>query len=191
MAQLPPPVRALFASGKAESVVKQILDTHPFSVSQRVMVSREVFLLLLGLKDPNAFSQTLSTEGKMDTQTIESITNILAEQIFVPLQQQMQSGPPPNLPGAMPDNRLLPNHEVGHINVPVPPKPPVPQPPTPPARPIQFTPPPKPQAPQSPVPQPPQAPRVYTNPPPPPPPPPKPIASYSADPYREQFNQNG
>ncbi len=90
LAEVPPPVRAFFASGKVEIVAKSLMQKYQLHIDTGAIVEREIILLLLGLKDPTEFTQTLVEEAKLDQQTINNITQDVNELIFVPLREEMR-----------------------------------------------------------------------------------------------------
>ena len=92
LTEVPAPVRAYFASGKVEVVAKNLMQKYKLHVDQGAITEREIILLLLGLKDPSEFTQTLSTEASIDQQTINGIVQDINQQIFVPLREEMRKG---------------------------------------------------------------------------------------------------
>ncbi|HEY4501310.1 MAG TPA: hypothetical protein VJI70_03570 [Candidatus Paceibacterota bacterium] len=93
MKEVPAPIRAFFASGKVETVAKNLMQKYKFHIDQGAIVEREIILLLLGLKSPDEFTKTLAEEAKLDTQTVNGITRDVNDQIFVPLREEMRKGP--------------------------------------------------------------------------------------------------
>lgn len=93
MKEIPPPVRAFFASGKVETIAKNLMLKNRLHIDQGAIVEREVILLLLGLKNPTEFVQTLLEEARLDEQTVNSIVQDINAQIFVPLREEMRRGP--------------------------------------------------------------------------------------------------
>src|SRR3989344_7339370 len=85
LAEVPPQIRALFASGKVEVVAKNLMQKYQLHIDQGAIVEREIILLTLGLKDPTEFAQALAEEAHLDQQTINGIVQDVNEQIFVPL----------------------------------------------------------------------------------------------------------
>ena len=92
LAEVPPQIRALFASGKVENVAKNLMQKNQLHIDQGAIVEREIILLTLGLKDPTEFAQALAEEAHLDQQTINGIVQDVNEQIFVPLREEMQKG---------------------------------------------------------------------------------------------------
>lgn len=87
-ADVPAPVRAFFASGKVETVAKNLMQKNQLHIDQGAIVQREILLLILGLKSPDGFMQTLTTEANLNKQTVDSIVQDVNDQIFVPLQEE-------------------------------------------------------------------------------------------------------
>src|SRR3989344_6758561 len=90
LAEVPPPIRAYFASGKVETVAKDLMKKNQLHIDQGAIVEREIILLLLGLKDPTEFTQALAQEAQLDQQTVNGIVQDVNDQIFVPLREEMQ-----------------------------------------------------------------------------------------------------
>ncbi len=204
VAQLPPPIRAFFASGKVEIIAKNLMQKNKLHIDQGAIIGREIILLLLGLKNAAEFVKTLSEEAKLDAQTVDGITRDINAQIFVPLREEemksggMKTSPAPGLPqirkpatpsGTPPSHFHLQNKIA-----------PPPRPATPPSRPmdnrklledheephIEFkkaSPPPN--LPGAiyhpPIPKPPIPSQIVT--------PSTPVKSRSADPYREPIDE--
>lgn len=94
MKEVPPQVKAVFVSGKIETVAKNLMQKYKFHIDQGAVVEREIILLLLGLKNPNEFIKTLAEEAKLDQQIINNVVRDVNEQIFVPLREEMKKAPP-------------------------------------------------------------------------------------------------
>jgi len=60
-------------------------------IDQVGILEREIMLLLMGIENPDEFTQTLVEEARLDQQTINGITRDVNELIFVPLREQMRS----------------------------------------------------------------------------------------------------
>lgn len=90
LAEVPPPVRDFFAGGKVEIVTKNLMTKNQLRVDQAAVVEREIILLLLGLKNPGEFNQTLITEAKLSPQVINSISQDVNDQIFKPIREQLR-----------------------------------------------------------------------------------------------------
>ncbi|MDP2665558.1 MAG: hypothetical protein Q8P23_02875, partial [bacterium] len=108
MKDVPPPVRAFFASGKVETIAKSLMLKNQLHLDQGAVVEREIIFLLLGLKSPDEFNQALATEANLNQQTIASIVQDVNTQIFSPLREEMRKGvealgkKPPQIPAVMP-----------------------------------------------------------------------------------------
>ena len=91
--EVPPPIRAFFASGKVETIAKNLMQKNKLHIDQGAVVEREIILLLLGLKDPAEFTKALAEEAKLDQQTVNGIVQDINTQIFIPLrEEEMKSG---------------------------------------------------------------------------------------------------
>src|SRR3989344_764184 len=86
--EVPPPIRAFFASGKVETIAKNLMQKNKLHIDQGAVVEREIILLLLGLKDPAEFTKALAEEAKLDQQTVNGIVQDINTQIFIPLREE-------------------------------------------------------------------------------------------------------
>lgn len=204
--EVPPPIRAFFASGKVETVAKNLMQKNKLHIDQGAVVEREIILLLLGLKDPAEFVKILSEEAKLDAQTVNSIVQDINAQIFIPLrEEEMKSGgtktpPAPGLPklipaqkpGSTPQSHF---HLQNKIAPPSPPAPPTPPKPTEGRKLLEDHEEPHIEFKKAPTPPPQNLPGAIHHPPLPAPKPilptvpPAPIKSYSSDPYREPIDE--
>lgn len=201
--EVPAPIRAFFASGKVETVAKNLMQKNKLHIDQGAVVEREIILLLLGLKDPEEFVKTLSEEAKLDAQTVNSIVQDINAQIFIPLrEEEMKSGGmkqsltpglpqirKPAPPSGTPQSHFHLQNKIAPPSPPTPPKPmegrklledhEEPH--------IEFK--------KAPTPPPQNLPGAIHHPPLPAPKPilptvpPAPIKSYSSDPYREPIDE--
>lgn len=203
LTEVPPPIRAFFASGKVETIAKNLMRKNKLHIDQGAVVEREIILLLLGLKDPAEFVKILSEEAKLDAQTVNSIVQDINTQIFIPLrEEEMKSGgitavepvnpaPPRHIINKIQNpvvgEKLLEDHEEPHIEfAKAPMTSPVSRPTPPPfsPRPIMMPP-----APPRPVTPPSNLPGAMPSAPPQPPRPVAPVKPYSSDPYREPIDE--
>lgn len=92
MKEVPAPIRAVFASGKVETVAKNLMQKNQLHIDQGAVMEREIILLLLGLKSPDEFTKALTEEANLNQQTINSISKDVNDQIFVPLREEMRKG---------------------------------------------------------------------------------------------------
>jgi len=90
LTEVPPQIRAFFASGKVEIVAKNLIQKNQLHVDQGAIVGRELILLLLGINTPLEFTKALVEEAKLDQKIIDSIMQDINDQIFVPLQEEMK-----------------------------------------------------------------------------------------------------
>jgi hypothetical protein len=201
MKTLPPPIRDYLARGGYSTVVKNLMFKYQLRIDQGGVLEREIMLLLMGIDNPDEFTQALIEEAKLDQKAVNGIVQDVNDQIFVPLQEEMRKGevhsPEPARPIIPPARSQVAasseplRHIINKIPRPiVTPRPIVsdeklledheePH--------IEFAqtpivPPVPPAAPISPPPWP-------TTPPPPPQRPDAPIKPYSSDPYREPLDE--
>src|SRR3989338_11640544 len=97
MKEVPPMIRAVFASGRVEVVAKSLMQKYKLHIDQGAIVEREIILLLLGLKGPDEFTKTIAEEGRLDQTTVNGVVQDLNQKIFVPLREEMRKGPPTEL----------------------------------------------------------------------------------------------
>lgn len=187
---LPPPIRNYLAQGKYTAVAKGLMTKYGLHIDQANVLEREIMLLLMGIKNPDEFVQTLATEARLGQQAIGSIVQDVNAQIFIPLRQEMMRAAP-QAPQPTEPHRVAPlPPRPPQVNAPVPryipPKPPVPpRPPVPTPHALNIPTPKLP--PQSPQQMPPARHLENKIPPPPPPPPaspvpPKPVAAVPSAP---------
>ena len=92
LAEVPPQVRTVFASGKVEIVAKNLMLKNRLHIDQGAILEREIILLLLGLHSPDEFTRTLIDEANINQIIVNDISRDINEQIFIPVQQQMRQG---------------------------------------------------------------------------------------------------
>lgn len=105
MQTLPPPIRHYLGQGKYSVVANQLMTKYGLHIDQGGILEREIMLLLMGIENPDEFTQALADEAKLDVQTINNITKDVNDQIFVPLREEMRKGTnaevkPPQAQGA-------------------------------------------------------------------------------------------
>jgi hypothetical protein len=93
MRTLPSPIRNYLGQGKYSEVANNLMTKYGLHVDQGGILEREIMLLLMGIENPDEFTQALVEEAKLDQQTINNIVKDVNEQIFVPLREEMRKGP--------------------------------------------------------------------------------------------------
>ena len=88
MQTLPPVIRTYLAQGKYTAVAKSLMAKYNLRIDQGGILEREIMLLLMGVEDPNEFTQALVEEAKLDQQTVSGIVQDINEQIFIPLRAE-------------------------------------------------------------------------------------------------------
>jgi len=91
MHTLPLPIRTYLASGQFTLVTQNLITKYKLHVDQGGILNREVMLLLMGIENPDEFTQALVEEAKLDKQTISGIMQDVNQQVFIPLRDQMQN----------------------------------------------------------------------------------------------------
>ena len=186
MQTLPPIIREYLAQGRYSTVVKNLMFKYQLRVDQGGVLEREIMLLLMGIENPDEFTQALVEEARLDQKTVNGIVQDVNDQIFIPLQKEMREEQTVTAASAPPKSLMPPRHIINKIPIPVvnnkklledheephiefaqaPIVPPV-------SRPAPISPPPQPTTPPLPPPQRPDA----------------PIKPYSSDPYREPLDE--
>ena len=93
MQTLPSPIRRYLGQGKYSVVANNLMTKYGLHVDQGGILEREIMLLLMGIENPDEFTQALVEEAKLDQQTINNIVKDVNGQIFVPLREEMRKGP--------------------------------------------------------------------------------------------------
>ncbi|MDO8566956.1 MAG: hypothetical protein Q7R58_02275 [bacterium] len=92
MRTLPPVVRSYLVQGKHTAVAKNLMTKYGLRIDQAGVLEQEIILLIMGIDNPDEFTQVLAKDAKLDAQTINSITKDVNEQIFIPLREEMRKG---------------------------------------------------------------------------------------------------
>jgi hypothetical protein len=105
MQTLPPPIRNYLAQGKYTAVAKSLMTKYGLRIDQGGVLEREIMLLLMGIDNPEEFTQALVEEARLDQQVVSGIVQEVNAQIFVPLREEMKRGagaaPVPTRPSAL------------------------------------------------------------------------------------------
>lgn len=91
MRTLPPVIRTYLSQGAYTVVAKSLITKYALRIDQGGILEREIMLLLMGIENPDEFTQALAEEAKLDKKTIEGIAQDINTQIFMPLQEGMKS----------------------------------------------------------------------------------------------------
>ncbi|MDD2657563.1 MAG: hypothetical protein PHD04_02795 [Candidatus Pacebacteria bacterium] len=102
MQTLPPVVRAYLAQGKYTVVAKSLMAKYGLRIDQAGVLEREIMLLLMGIENPDEFTQTLIEEAKLEQKTIDSIVQDINTQIFMPLRAEEMKAPHSVVPALTP-----------------------------------------------------------------------------------------
>lgn len=90
--EVPPQIQSFFKSGRIEVVSRGLFQKYHLHVDQGAILEREIIFLLLGLKGPDEFFNTLSSEANLDEGTITAVTKDINDQIFIPIRDAMRRG---------------------------------------------------------------------------------------------------
>jgi hypothetical protein len=123
MHTLPPPIRRYLGQGKYSVVANGLMKKYGLHADQGGILEREIMLLLMGIENPDEFTQALVGEAQLDQQTVNSIVQDVNAQIFLPLREEMRNGTqntqppvPPSVPPPVPQLQ-----EPPRMTMPVPP----------------------------------------------------------------------
>ncbi len=89
MQTLPSVIRAYLVQGKHTAVAKNLMMKYGLRIDQAGVLEQEIILLIMGVDNPDEFTQVLVKEAKLNQQTISDIVQDVNAQIFVPLRQEM------------------------------------------------------------------------------------------------------
>lgn len=126
-------VKGVFNDEKTTNVVVGLQQKYQLHIDQAGFIGKELGYLLLGLIDPTAFTARLKNKGFSEV-VISDIANEINQQIFMPLQKQMQEESKKVTPPAPQQARpappqMRPPPPTPRVNVPTPsyqpPRPPV------------------------------------------------------------------
>ena len=87
---MPPAVRRYVADGGYTKVAKGIMNKYALHIDQATILEREIMLLLIGVETPSDFASALVSEAAIPVDTLHNIVSDINQQIFAPLQKQMQ-----------------------------------------------------------------------------------------------------
>jgi hypothetical protein len=90
MRTLPPVIRNYLGQGKYTTVAKNVMTKYGLRIDQGGVLEREIMLLLMGIENPDEFTQVLITEANLNQQTVNSIIQDVNDQIFMPLREEMR-----------------------------------------------------------------------------------------------------
>ncbi len=124
MKTLPPPIRDYLAQGRYSAVAKNLMFKYQLQVDQGGVLEREIMLLLMGIENPDEFTQALAEEAGLEQKTVDGIVQDVNDQIFIPLREEMKSGAskpsvevkPPQVPTTPP---AAPRHIINKIPIPI------------------------------------------------------------------------
>lgn len=129
MQTLPPLIRNYLAQGKYTAVAKGLMAKYGLRIDQGGVLEREMMLLLMGIENPDEFTQALAEEARLDRQTINGIVQDVNAQIFIPLREEemrsggMKTSPAPGLPKLIPAQKpdgTPPSHSHLQNKIPAP-----------------------------------------------------------------------
>lgn len=90
MKTLPAPVRRYLGEGAYTPIVSELARKYSLRVDQRVILEREVMLLLLGTETGEEFAAALQTEAAISENIISQIITDLNQEIFSSLEAEIE-----------------------------------------------------------------------------------------------------
>ena len=91
MQGLPPVIRTYLAEGKYTTVARNLTAKYGLRIDQAGVLERELMLLLMGIENPEEFTQALLEEAQLDQKTINSLSQDVNEQVFIPLRKEEEN----------------------------------------------------------------------------------------------------
>lgn len=115
MQTLPPVIRTYLAQGKYTMVAKGLMTKYGLRIDQGGVLEREIMLLLMGIENPDEFTQALVEEAHVDPKAVADIVQDINTQIFVPLREEEMKSKTANAQSAAaqparPVNAPVPNY---------------------------------------------------------------------------------
>jgi len=88
MQTLPPFIRDYISQGKYTTVAQGLMSKYKLRIDQGGALERELLLLLMGIENPEEFTDALAKDAQLDEQTVNSIAKDINDQVFVPLRAE-------------------------------------------------------------------------------------------------------
>lgn len=92
MKSLPPVIRNYITGEKYTTVARGLMAKYKLRVDQGGVLEREILLLLMGVENPDEFTQALTEDAQLNKVVIASIVQDVNDQIFVPLRKEEEKG---------------------------------------------------------------------------------------------------
>lgn len=140
---LPLPIQKFFEQRKLGETARRLMERYALHIDRGTILEQELMLLLLGLKNPDEFTEDLYAQLPISKQTVLDIIADINKEVFIPLrEEEMKSKendtgrpsvqkPLATLSPQANDEKFLEDHEEPHFEInkiPFPPKKIVPPP---------------------------------------------------------------
>ena len=90
LAELPPDVQQAVQSADLGARIQKIGTKHHLHIDQMGNLQDEVYLVMLGFEDPDAFSQNLATNLHIPIEQAAQIAADVSAEAFLPIRESMQ-----------------------------------------------------------------------------------------------------
>ncbi len=90
MKSLPSAIQEFIRQERYTAVAKNLMTKYGLHIDQATILERELMLLLMGIENPDEFAAALRDEARLPQEIITGIAKDINEQIFIPLQKEMQ-----------------------------------------------------------------------------------------------------
>ena len=101
MQTLPSFIRDYISQGKYTTVAQGLMSKYKLRIDQGGVLERELLLLLMGIENPEEFTQALAKDAQLDEQAVNAIAKDINDQVFVPLraeEERLSKAPAPQQP---------------------------------------------------------------------------------------------
>jgi len=113
MRNLPPVVRNYLSQGKYTVVAKALISKYALRIDQGGVLEKEMMLLLMGIENPDEFTQALIEEAHLSQNIVSSIVQDVNIQIFVPLRDEEMKSKEGNARSVAPQTNVgVPNYSA-------------------------------------------------------------------------------
>lgn len=92
MKTLPPIIQTYLTKGGYTLVARSLMAKYNLRIDQGGVLEREIMLLLMGVENPDEFTEALAGEARLDEQTVSNIIKDVNNQIFAPLRKEEEKG---------------------------------------------------------------------------------------------------
>lgn len=87
---LPPVIQRYVVEERYTPIARRLAANYRLTITQGVVLEREMLLLITGIHTSREFVDTLFDEAKLESNTIRNIVDVMNTQVFAPIQAEMQ-----------------------------------------------------------------------------------------------------